>query len=234
MLIDEWLPPAVRERQPFPWLVKLWLGARSLPDFKERAFTMTDTQYIIAYQSLGGLSSQRESDITENQIEWLLSHAGYKQRSLEIGPGSMKLANRLREQEHDLTMLDLGFANCQSTNRMVVGVAERLPFRDKSFETTIITYVLEHVRSLTRTALELERVTRDRVLIITPRQRYNKVTFDYHLHFFYSLEHLASHLPKGQYHGKSVDGSLCLVWQVDNGLHGETMDRQSSNSPSRT
>ena len=97
----------------------------------------------------------------------------------------------------------------------VIGLAERLPFQNKSFDTTIICMVLEHVRSLTVSFLELERVTRGRVLIVTPRQRFYRVTFDYHLHFFYSLQHLASHIHTGTTEGEVVDGDLCLCWRVD-------------------
>jgi hypothetical protein len=35
------------------------------------------------------------------------------------------------------------------------------------------------------------RAPREKVLIVTPRQRFYRITFDYHLHFFYR-HHLPS------------------------------------------
>lgn len=215
LLMDNWLPPVVRERWPFPWLVKLWLGSSSLPDFKNRAFTMTDAQYVAAYKTVGGAYSNRQCDTTEKQVQWLLDHINPGQKLLEIGPGNKKLTNQLTEQGYNVTTLDLYLPNGFPCNGVVIGVAERLPFPNKSFDTIIMSHVLEHVRSLTLTFLELERVARKRVLIVTPRQRFYKVTFDYHLHFFYSLDHLASHVHTGTTSGKIIDGDLCLLWRVE-------------------
>jgi hypothetical protein len=212
--MDDWLPPVVRERQPFGWLTKVWLGPKRLPDFKDRAFTMTDAEYCEAYRNVSGAYTNRGSDTTDGQKQWLLNHVGQEHRVLEIGPGKHALCDQLA-RSYDVTTLDLHPMGPRPHLRSVVGMAERLPFRDKSFDTTIICMVLEHVRSLTVSFLELERVTRHRVLIVTPQQRFYRVTFDYHLHFFYSLQHLASHVHTGKTEGNVIDGDLCLCWQVD-------------------
>ena len=213
-LIDDWLPPILRERRPFLWLTKIWLGRRSLPDFKYQAFTMTDMEYCAAYKNVAGAYKNRESDTTENQKRWLLGHVGPGRMLLEIGPGNGAFNDRL-VLSYDVTTLDLYSSGSKPIVHSVIGLAERLPFRAKSFDTTIICMVLEHVRSLTLSFLELARVTRDRVLIITPQQRFYSVTFDYHLHFFYSLDHLASHVHTGTTEGQVIDGDLCLCWRVD-------------------
>src|SRR6185295_3878718 len=95
-----------------------------------------------------------------------------------------------------------------------IGVAERLPFADSSVDLVVMAHVLEHVRSLTQTFFELARICRGRVLIVTPQQRSYRLTFDYHLHFFHSLGHLASHLPGGVNAGWIIDRDLCLDWSV--------------------
>jgi len=78
----------------------------------------------------------------------------------------------------------------------------------------VLAHVIEHVQSLTRAFLELERVARDRILIVTPKQRFFRWTFDYHLHFFYSVDHLASHVHRGKATGVEVDNDICMVWDV--------------------
>lgn len=53
-LMDDWLPPIVRERWPFLWLTKILLGRQSLPNFKYQAFAMTDMEYRAAYENVTG------------------------------------------------------------------------------------------------------------------------------------------------------------------------------------
>jgi hypothetical protein len=74
--MDDWLPPVMRERWPFTWLIRLWLGPQCLLDFKYRAFAMSDLEYAQAYKAIGGLYRQRQADTTDKQIQWLLSNIG--------------------------------------------------------------------------------------------------------------------------------------------------------------
>ena len=213
-LLDEGLPPIVRERFPFAWVGKLWLGKGYLPDFKRRAYSMSDDEYVAAYEAVGGVYGSRGADTTPRQMQWILEQIQPGARVLEIGPGNMELTSRLRDAGHDVTTLQLHPGPSPGDTRTVIGMAEQIPLPDRSFDVTVISMVLEHVRRLTATFLELQRVTRGKVLIVTPKQRFYRITFDYHLHFFYSLEHLASHVPSGTTEGTVLDGDLCLAWHV--------------------
>jgi hypothetical protein len=214
VLLDEGLPPVVRERLPFAWIGKLWLGKGYLPDFKERAFGMSEREYVAAYEAVGGMYGSRGSDTTPRQMQWILDQVPAGARVLEIGPGNGELTDRLRQSGLQVTTVQLQDDAPAGTGEVVVGMAEQLPLSDKSFDVTVISMVLEHVRRLTATFLELQRVTRGKVLIVTPKQRFYRITFDYHLHFFYSVEHLASHVPSGTTDGRVIDGDLCLAWTV--------------------
>jgi ubiquinone/menaquinone biosynthesis C-methylase UbiE len=59
-----------------------------------------------------------------------------------------------------------------------------LPFGDASFDTVICTHTLEHVRNIHQAVSELRRVTGRRLIIVVPKQRPYRYTFDLHLHFF--------------------------------------------------
>jgi ubiquinone/menaquinone biosynthesis C-methylase UbiE len=61
---------------------------------------------------------------------------------------------------------------------------EKLPFGDKSFDTVICAHTLEHVQNIYQAICELRRVTSKRLIIVVPKQRPYKYTFDLHLHFF--------------------------------------------------
>ncbi len=213
--LDELLPPVLRESFVFRFAVRRWLGSRYVIDFKEKAFAMSDAEFTGAYAALQGAYAKRSSDTTEAQMSWITEKVSPKQRVLEIGPGNGTLTRHLLSAGTDVCTLDLS-PNADPLLRRFgsVGAAEKMPFSDKSFDVTIAAHVIEHVRSLTRTFLELQRVTRKTVLIVCPRQRFYRVTFDYHLHFFYSLAHLASFCPNGTATGNIVDNDLCLEWTL--------------------
>jgi len=213
-LLDDWLPPVVRESRPFAWVTKFWLGPNSHVDFKHRGFAMSDSEFVEAYKQIRGAYTSRASDTTEAQASWIVAQVPSPCTVLEVGPGVRKLTSRLMAAGNRMITLDLSTFGVPKGEQCVIGVAERLPFADKSVDITIVAHVIEHVRSLTATFVELERITRDRVLIVTPRQRFYDITFDYHLHFFYSVSHLASHVPRGTTEGQIVDDDLCLNWKV--------------------
>jgi SAM-dependent methyltransferase len=215
VFLDQWLPPVIRESPPFAWAVKRWLGPNAFPDFKYRAFRMSDSEFSAAYAALRGAYAERSSDTTEAQADWILANLGEGSvKVLEIGPGNGFMTRRLRRTGHDVWVLDIHPP--KGEDRYVTGTVEKIPLPDKSVDIIVAAHVIEHARSLTSAFLELERVTRDHVLIVTPQQRFYRWTFDYHLHFFYSVDHLASHTHRGQARGCTVDSDLCLRWDVNN------------------
>jgi hypothetical protein len=212
-MLDIWLPPVIREARPFAWAVKRWLGPKAVPDFKYRAYGMSPEEFSGAYAALEGAYTQRGSDTTPAQSDWILAAAGERPlKVLEIGPGNGDMTPRLRAAGHDVWVLDIH--PLEGKDHYVQGTVENLPLPDKSVDVIVLAHVIEHVRSLTKAFLQLERVCRDRVLIVTPKQRFYRWTFDYHLHFFYSVDHLASHIHRGRAQGCEIDGDLCLRWDV--------------------
>jgi ubiquinone/menaquinone biosynthesis C-methylase UbiE len=175
---------------------------------------MSDQEFSAAYAALGGAYAERSSDTTEAQEDWIVANLGERPLNvLEIGPGNGSMTPRLRQGGHDVLVLDL--YPLKGEGHYVTGTIENIPLPDKSVDVVVAAHVIEHARSLTSAFLELERVSRKHVLIVTPQQRYYRWTFDYHLHFFYSVDHLASHTHRGQARGCTVDGDLCLRWDVN-------------------
>jgi ubiquinone/menaquinone biosynthesis C-methylase UbiE len=175
---------------------------------------MSPDEFRAAYEGAsGGRYAQRESDTTAAQADWLIANLGATPvKVLEIGPGNGTLTERMRKGGHDVWVVDIHSGD--NVDHYVQGTVEKIPLPDKSVDVIVLAHVIEHVVSLTRAFLELERVARDRVLIVTPKQRFFRWTFDYHLHFFYSADHLASHAHRGKADGVEIDNDLCLRWDV--------------------
>jgi ubiquinone/menaquinone biosynthesis C-methylase UbiE len=174
---------------------------------------MSDEEFAAAYAALGGMYSRRPSDTTMLQVAWVLENVGREPvKLLEIGPGTGAMTRLLREAGHDVWVLDIH--PVEGKDRYLRGAIEDIPLPDKSVDVVVAAHVIEHARSLTKAFLELERVGRNRVLIVAPKQRFYRWTFDYHLHFFYSTDHLASHAHRGRADGREIDGDLCVRWEL--------------------
>lgn len=219
-LLDDWLPPAVRELRPLSRLLALAFHGRHFDlDFKRRAFAMSAEQFAAAYARLprGRRSAYRNTDMTAGQIRWAVDNA-VGPDVLEVGCGHGVLARRLAAAGFAVTATDLSPENLEAVRRAVsagprlrlqIADAERLPFADRSFDTTVCAHTLEHVRDFDRAVGELVRVTRRRLLVVVPCQRYYRYTIDYHLHFFPEPEQLVLRMGLSGADCRKVHGDLC-------------------------
>jgi ubiquinone/menaquinone biosynthesis C-methylase UbiE len=82
-----------------------------------------------------------------------------------------------------------------------MGSLENLPFDDDSFDTVVCTHTLEHIRNIGQALKEIRRVTRKTLIVVVPKQREYKYTFDLHIHFFpyISSLHRLTGNPEGIY-----------------------------------
>lgn len=187
-LIDDWLPPKIREWRPLNTvLARMVHGPNFDLDFKERAFHMTDREIAEAYSELAqGGARFRDTDTTPDQIAAILDAA--RGRVLEVGCGNGILAERLRDRRHDVVAVDVTMGSARATAErarcpvLLAGLPD-LPFPDRAFDTVVCSHTLEHIPDLWRAAAELRRVAK-RVVVVVPCQRYYRYTVDYHLHFF--------------------------------------------------
>lgn len=221
-VLDDWLPPAIREFRPLSRALALaFHGSHFDLDFKRKAFAMTNEEFAAAYARLPSHRKKvyRTTDMTDREIAWILDHA-VGPDVLEVGCGYGVLAERLAGRyDFRVTATDLSASNIEAVRRrtkalglslrLEVADAERLPFADKSFDSTLTAHTLEHVRDFERVVQELVRVTRRRILVIVPCQRYYRYTIDYHLHFFPEPGQLVLRMKLPRYHCEELTGDLC-------------------------
>ncbi len=221
-LMDDWMPPALREvRLLSRVLATGFHGSQFDLDFKRKAFSMTEEEFAHAYTRVGKgqKAAYRTTDMTEGQIRWMVEQA-VGPDVLEVGCGYGILAERLAGRgDLKVTATDLSADNIEVLRgaprapgreiELRVANVERLPFADKSFDTVLCAHTLEHVRDFEKAVAELVRVTRRRLLVVVPCQRYYHYTIDYHLHFFPEPEQLILRVGLPHYHCERVGGDLC-------------------------
>lgn len=187
-LLDDWLPPVVREWRPLNRVLARMVHGKNFDlDFKERAFHMSDREIAEAYDELAqGGARFRDTDTTPDQLEAILAAA--EGSVLEVGCGNGRVAQALRERGHDVIAVDVTPGSAMATREraqcdVLLAGLPQLPFRDRAFDTVVCSHTLEHIPDLWAAAAELRRVA-CRVIVVVPKQRYYRYTVDYHLHFF--------------------------------------------------
>lgn len=188
-VLDQCLPPALRDARWFVPRVFRWMYKDCAPifeTFKDRVWTMTPAEFADAYRQTESVLFERDTDLTPASMDRILQAIHPDESILEVGCGKGVLARNIAKRAH-VTALDIILppeSQRDASITWVEGTADVLPFPDGAFQTVVCTHTLEHVPHLQRAISELRRVARERVIVVVPKQRPYRYTFDLHLHFF--------------------------------------------------
>lgn len=187
-LMEEIVPPILRDSKPFVWLMKLVWGKHieDLAKFRERAAFLTDVEYEQLYRDHPRVHAG--TDNSKACIERII--ADVQGRSVaDIGCGTGVLLSRIKEQRPEierLTGVDFVIDDASAIDGIeyVAARIEALPFDDNEFDTVVCTHVLEHVLDFRASLAELRRVASKRVIVVVPKEREYKYSFNPHFNFF--------------------------------------------------
>lgn len=187
-LLDECVPPVLRDRRWFMWgPFRLLFGrqAATFMAFKDRAHLLSEEEFRRVYEETASVHLDRPTDLNEACIGEILRVADGS--VLEVGCGRGHLAGLL-SREHEVTACDMVIAPALAERFPSVRFREEsltgLSFGDRSFDTVVCTHTLEHVLDLPKAVAELRRVARRKLVVVLPKQRPYRFTFDLHLRFF--------------------------------------------------
>jgi SAM-dependent methyltransferase len=206
-LLDELVPPWIRDRKWFMWLPFKMLfrdKAEVFFQFKDNAPYLTDEEFQDVYLNTASVHIQRPTDLNDTCLAAIDANIDGAS-VLDIACGRGFLAKRLAEK-YTVTGADIVIdpqlvENCPRV-RFQETRLEKLPFRDGEFDTVICTHTLEHVQDIHGAISELRRVASRRLIIVVPKQRPYRYTFDLHLHFFPYAANLLTLLGAAQTNGK--------------------------------
>lgn len=188
-LLDNSLPAAIRDNRllMFP-LLRLALGpqAREFLDFKEGAFAMGPEEFSDFYRRISGSEVHGPTDLNTACAEAILEVV--RGRSvLEVGCGRGWLAARMKPVAANVTATDIVLSESALDVEGIdvrAASAEALPWPDDSFDVVVTTHTLEHVQNLPQALSEIRRVAKEDVVIVVPKERPYRFSFNPHLHFF--------------------------------------------------
>ncbi|MEM7359162.1 MAG: class I SAM-dependent methyltransferase [Pseudomonadota bacterium] len=188
-VLEELLPPALHDTWPMRMLYRLKFGPLldDLAEFRKRAPFLTAEEYRNIYERMPRV--HEGTDNSEACIQAIIENL-VPGSVCDIGCGTGYLLRQIKQRGSNLTEytgLDFILDDEQKNTtdiKFIEAPVEVLPFPDNAFDNVVCTHVLEHILDIAGTLEELRRITRQRLIIIVPREREHVYTFNPHFHFF--------------------------------------------------
>ncbi len=186
-ILEELIPPIMRDSQAFHYLQRLFWGKHisRLADFRERSALLTPEEYETLYREHPRVHCGTDNSVACIQ-EILKNLRGNS--ICDVGCGTGHLLRLIGERYPNKEMTGVDFVidkspECDDIN-YVESKIEELQFDDASFDTVVCTHVIEHLIEPRKAIAELRRITRKRLIIVVPREREYRYSFNPHFNFF--------------------------------------------------
>lgn len=189
-LLDEWVPPRIRDSRLFmtlPMKFVLKDSANEFMTFKNWFYSADSKKIGKLYENTGHVQElQGETDLNKACTDRILQKISTK-NVLEVGCGRAYLAN-LMTKKAKVTACDIVISSQLPKKfpdiKFMSEDIENLSYKDNAFDTVVCTHTLEHTKDLKKAVSELRRVAKKELIIVIPRQRPYKYTFSLHTQFF--------------------------------------------------
>ena len=151
-------------------------------EFKDKALMLSEREIAQIYREVKSVVAERETDLNEGCVKAILDNlAGRSVLAVGCGKGFLaaKMSAISQVTALDITV-DSRLAARHTRVRFVAGNIEAPPFGDRQFDTVVCahTHTLEHVQRFALAVSELRRVTKGRPVIVVPKQRPYRYTFE--------------------------------------------------------
>jgi SAM-dependent methyltransferase len=187
-VLEDLVPPVVRDSGLFRTFATAAWGKHidRLADFRARAPFLSAKEYEDLYREHPRV--HEGTDNSEACIRRIIADISGNS-VCDVGCGTGVLLKRIGDAHSDLerlTGVDFVVEDAASIAGVdyVAAKIETLPFEDHEFDTVICTHVIEHLLEYRQAIAELRRITRKRLIIVVPREREYRYTFNPHFNFF--------------------------------------------------
>lgn len=224
-VVDQKLPSIMRNSKHFMYPFFLHVYGRKLTktamNFKQDVFRIPPKERLVLSEKLGPITRDRKTDLTLESLDYILGNIDSSiSNIIDVGCGKGYLLEQISEKFPHIELFGLDvitgsqFNNSHKLNAEITS----LPFCDRSIDCVVCTHTLEHVVDIRSAISELKRICRKRMILVVPKQRYFRYTFDTHIHFFESEEQLAALVGMKEYDCREIKGDW--VYIVGVGSHG--------------
>lgn len=214
-ILDECIPPIIRDQKWFIWVsfkILFKRKAKLFFEFKDKAIRLSQEEFTAVYEETRSVHIERPTDLNQGCVKEIAASA-LGEKVLDIGCGKGFLASVL-SQRHRVMACDMIVSEKTRRDHPDVDFREeniqKLSFADNEFDTVISSHTLEHVQDAQTALEELRRVAKHRLIVVLPKQRPYRYTFDLHLRFFpYShtvLQYMRPTFRQVKYDLKEIEG----------------------------
>ncbi|MGB0907339.1 MAG: class I SAM-dependent methyltransferase [Maricaulaceae bacterium] len=187
-VLEDVIPAILRDSRLFKGVARLAWGHHiiDLARFRERAVFLSDEEYEALYKKHPRV--HEGSDNSQACIKHITQNI-LGESICDVGCGTGYLLKEIHKTNPKLSRLTgVDFAIDDAGNlpkiEYIAAKIETLPFADNEFDTVVCTHVIEHVLDYRAAIAELRRITKKRLIIIVPREREYRYTFNPHFNFF--------------------------------------------------
>lgn len=187
-VIEDLLPPVIRDSAAFRGAAKMVWGEHivNLARFRERAPFLSAQEYEDLYRHHPRVHAG--TDNSKACIDRIVSSIE-GESVCDVGCGTGALLSHIKAGNPALKRVTgVDFVVDDAANldgvEYVAAMIEKLPFEDGEFDTVVCTHVIEHVLEYRQAIAELRRIARRRLIIVVPREREYRYSFNPHFNFF--------------------------------------------------
>lgn len=213
-ILEDLIPPALRDSRLFLPLMHFVFkqNTEKFIAFRPSLLSMTEQDYTWYYTTMKPVMG--ETDLNQACIEQITKDV-VGDNILDVGCGRGFLINHLAKAHPQVNCVGVDIDPPASGSflpnvSLKKGWVERLPLEDKSFDTVSCTHTLEHIQNLFGALAELRRVAKKRLIIVVPREREYKYSFNFHVNFFPYTHSFLNRInpPKGKFFCEVLDGDI--------------------------
>jgi SAM-dependent methyltransferase len=188
-VIEDLLPPIVKDSVLFRSVARIAFGGYvdAAADFRRRAPFLSEAEYTAFYRD--SPHAHDETDNSQACLERIAAEiVGASVCDVGCGTGYLLryVRDRSRAKPARLAGAEIVVPDgpAESGIEFFEGKVERLPFRDREFDTVVCTHVIEHILDYRAAIAELRRITARRLIIVVPMEREALYSFNPHFNFF--------------------------------------------------
>lgn len=187
-VLEDLIPPLLRDSPLFHRTARLFWGDHitRLADFRARAPLLTAQEYQQLYAR-----HPRVHEMTDNSVACIerIVADSIGSAICDVGCGTGYLLQQIQDAHPQISQtigVDFVMNNPDAVTDFdfVAAKIEHLPFPTGAFSTVICTHVIEHILEYRRAIAELRRIAGLRLIIVVPREREYRYTFNPHFNFF--------------------------------------------------
>jgi SAM-dependent methyltransferase len=187
-VLEDILPPFMRDSAVFRTAAGMVWGPHiaRLADFRARAPFLTEDEYSSLYHDHPRVHA--ETDNSEACIRRIVKDVRGPE-ICDVGCGTGALLGHILAGHNDIERavgVDIIIDGAEPIEGIeyVAAPVEKLPFPDASFDTVVCTHLIEHILDYRKAIAELRRIARRQLIIVVPREREYRYTFNPHFNFF--------------------------------------------------